>query len=274
MSFCWDAPHNVKLGGEPQPCTKPYIKYHLFFSTSQLPILHLGKSSKTCWGGFTNVMISLYTFADSMTELWSWWYLCDHNFLVSGARITALVSCSQTERNRRYLKPWPKRSSLLWHELSMKEDWEIRNVKDLDLAPSNLSGIFVNLLRFTAGKGPKFEETPQTIPNIAKHTSAEMQNETLDRTKVVLKDTVQDTWVLLPDTWHYKGCSDCTKLVQCFMLLCWWQSHGETYGVAQLHGLTAEDIKQQNLKDLHKLGLDPQNTLCSCFDGAKVVSRC
>uniref|UniRef100_H3ADQ8 TTF-type domain-containing protein n=1 Tax=Latimeria chalumnae TaxID=7897 RepID=H3ADQ8_LATCH len=200
----------------------------------------------------------------------------------TGATIAALVSSAQIERNRYYLKTLAKIIQFaVINELHLREDQDIINFKDLDLTLNNSSGIFINLIKFTAGQDPKFKDALKTIPKNAKYTSAEIQNETIDIMKnMVLKDIVEDIqkngdvkfFCLKCDTTR-----DAVNVENLSTVLCYsvdGEAKERLIGVAQLHGLTAEDIAQQILKDLQELGLDPQDTLCSCFDGAKVMSGC
>ena len=48
--------------------------------------------------------------------------------------------------------------------------------------------------------------------------------------------------------------------------------HERLIALSGLDGLSAAHITKQILKDLELVGLDPQNMLCTCFDGASVIS--
>ncbi|CAM4539646.1 unnamed protein product [Lepidochelys kempii] len=155
----------------------------------------------------------------------------------------------------------------------MREDQDTINVKDLDFSLKNSSGIFINLLKFTVGHDPKFEEALKTTPKNAKYTSAEIQNEIIDfMKKTVLKNIVEDHQKNGEVVSRFREKNlprEAVTVENLSTLLCHSvddKANKRLTGVAQVHDLTAEDITQQILKDLCDL--------CSWFGSANVVSGC
>ena len=151
--------------------------------------------------------------------------------------------------------------------------------KDFDLCFDSSAGNFVNMIKFTAGQDPQFHEALKLVPQNAKYTSASIQNEIIFIFKDMMLCTLSkeiNTRCDLP--FYCLKCDGTRDAVNAEILSVVVRYsidatvHERLIALSGLDGLSAAHITKQILKDLELVGLDPQNMLCSCFDGASVMS--
>ena len=104
--------------------------------------------------------------------------------------VNELVSLVQLDRNRYYIGSiFDVIMFLVLNELSLRGSSEDVDLDNMDSGYSNVK--FLSLLSYTTEKDPKLKDVVITIPNYAKHTSPEIQNNIIgDMATIVNKHIV------------------------------------------------------------------------------------
>ena len=195
--------------------------------------------------------------------------------------VTQLLSSAVLERNRYYLKTLVKIVQfLVVNELSFRGSGEqFMDKEDFDLCFDNSAGNFVNMIKFTASQDSQFEQALRLVPQNAKYTSASIQNEIIFILKDMVLSAISNEMNEQCDLPYYclkcDGTRDPVNTENLSVIVRYSVDaivHERLVALSGLEGLSAAHITKQVLEDLQLVGLDPKQILCTCFDGASVMS--
>lgn len=159
---------------------------------------------------------------------------------------------------------------IVTNELSLRGDYDYNENEERNL--------FLNLFNFSIKKDAKLAEIVKIIPQNAKYTSSEIQNELIDiMAKYVQQQVVDDInnsdvsfYTLLEDGTtdknYRENISICIRYIK----------NGEVVEslltIQTISALDAKSFTQLTLKILRDCGIKLENMISQCYDGASVMS--
>ena len=135
------------------------------------------------------------------------------------------------------------------------------------------------MIKFTASQDSQFEQALRLVPQNAKYTSASIQNEIIFILKDMVLSAISNEMNEQCDLPYYclkcDGTRDPVNTENLSVIVRYSVDaivHERLVALSGLEGLSAAHITKQVLEDLQLVGLDPKQILCTCFDGASVMS--
>lgn len=197
----------------------------------------------------------------------------------SGKTIAMQLSSDNIARNRYYIKNIAETVVFLaLNELGFRGDNENVDKVPEDHCNDNIGGLFLRLFEFAMKKDDKLRQIAQTMPQNAKYTSPEIQNEVID----CLRDMVQQKIVEEFNSSDINMfCLKCDETrdscnIENLSIVVRFVKSGKAIehllSMSRLVAMDAESITSKILDELHHHNIDPLKILSQCFDGAAVMS--
>ena len=193
------------------------------------------------------------------------------------SEVEELISLVQLDRNRYYIGSiFDVIKFLVLNELSLRGSSKDAHLDNLDSGYSNEK--FLSLLSYSIEKDPKLKDVRKTIPDYAKYTSPEIQNNIIEDMATVVKKQIAlmtknsdcNLFTLKCD-----GTRD-NKNVEKFSIVLRFVYEGK------VHELDMTELKHDELDDksmntkiieiFAQYGLDPTSLVSQCYDSARVIS--
>jgi hypothetical protein len=200
--------------------------------------------------------------------------------IASGASVSTLLCDEQLQKNRYYLGCLiDVLQFIALNELPLRGD-KRETLAHLTDSDENCDGLFLRLVQYTAKRDEKLAAMLHTVPKNASYTSPEIQNELLkEMAAMVVEQIVQK--VKDSDIPFYTIKADGTQdktWTENFSLVLRYVHDGvvqeNLVALLAAKELHAEYLSTLILSTLEELGLDKNNILSQCYDGASVMSGC
>jgi len=191
------------------------------------------------------------------------------------------LNSEQLERNRYYVKGVAEVVQFLAvNELGFRGDTATPNcgLEEDTCEVLNVNGMFGHLFEFAMKKDPHLRVVANAVPNNAKYTSPDIQNEVIQILASMVKEKIV-TDCLESDVGLF--CLKCDETrdrcnVENMSVVIRFVKQGVVYerllSIVDLKEVDAHGITTAILKELRDSNIDPSNILSQCFDGAAVMS--
>ena len=191
------------------------------------------------------------------------------------------LNSEQLERNRYYVKGVAEVVQFLAvNELGFRGDTATPNcdLEEDTCDVLNVNGMFGHLFEFAMKKDPHLRVVANAMPNNAKYTSPDIQNEVIQILASMVKEKIV-TDCLESDVGLF--CLKCDETrdrcnVENMSIVIRFVKQGVVYerllSIVDLKEVDAHGITTAILKELRDSNIDPSNILSQCFDGAAVMS--
>jgi hypothetical protein len=196
----------------------------------------------------------------------------------SKMEVSAMLCQGQLEKNRYYVMSiFDVVQFLVMNEMPFWGDKESA-AEFIDPTDCLSQGKFLNLFAYTVKKDDKLRAILPSIPENAKYTSPEIQNEIIETmSDMVLKQIVADVKASDAGCFTIKcdGTRDKNNIEEMSLAVRYVRNADakeRLLEMTQLLKLDATYIADTVVKRLENIGLDPNSILSQCYDGASVMS--
>lgn len=232
-----------------------------------------------CWKSATEKNKGLHKHVMSQAHINAMAQWCERETRKSSKmEVSAMLCQGQLEKNRYYVMSiFDIIQFLVVNEMSFRGDKE-SEAEISDPSDRLSQGKFLNLFAYTAKKDEKLRSILPTIPENAKYTSPEIQNEIIETmADMVLQQIVGDIKASDAGCFTIKcdGTRDKNNVENMSLAVRYVKdavAKERLLEMTQLLKLDAEYIAHTVLKRLEDIGLDKNDILSQCYDGASVMS--
>lgn len=232
-----------------------------------------------CWKTATEKNKGLQKHAVSQMHINAMAQWCERETRKSSKLEVSEILCQgQIDKNRYYVTSiFDVVQFLVMNEMSFRGDKE--SAAEIGDPTDRLSqGKFLNLFAYTIKKDEKLRLIIPTIPENAKYTSPEIQNEIVETmADMVLKQIVADIKASDAGCFTIKcdGTRDKNNVENMSLAVRYVKdavAKERLLEMTQLHKFDAEYIAKTIVQRLDDIGLDKSTVLSQCYDGASVMS--
>ena len=224
-----------------------------------------------------------HAFSKGHTDAMACWI--EFNAKRDGATIAHKLAGEQIAKNRYYVKSIAEVIKFLAiNELSFRGDNEhfdgtiFQSSDSSDEQSANVGGLFLKLFEYTLLKDPKLRQIASAIPQNAKYTSPEIQNEIILAMASLLQANIIREF---QDSDIKKFCLKCDETrdrsnVENLSLVLRYVRNGiateRLLAMIELGDVDARAITTSILDELQRHNIDKNSIMSQCYDGASVMS--